>query len=91
MNEDLLPELLFAVDQQLASSQTKYVKKAYDRLLKLGLDETEAKTQIAICLGEQMDEVMRTKRPFNEAAYKESLEDLPMADEDEDTGNGEEE
>ncbi|HVJ45194.1 MAG TPA: hypothetical protein VM511_02335 [Luteolibacter sp.] len=83
MNEDLLPDLLLAVDQQLVSPQTKYVKKTYDRLIKLGLDDTEAKTQIAICLGEQMDEVLRTKKPFNEAAFKESLEELPMADEPE--------
>jgi hypothetical protein len=80
MNEDLLPELLFAVEQQLVSPQTKYVGKTFDRLVKLGLDENEAKTQIAICLGEQMENVMKRKKPFDESGYKASLDELPMED-----------
>lgn len=81
MSDDLLPDLLAAVEQQLASPQTKYVAKTLDRLKKAGLDETEAKTQIAIRLGEQMDEMMRTKR-FDETAYREALDALPMAEEE---------
>lgn len=81
MSDDLLPDLLAAVEQQLASAQTKYVAKTLDRLKKAGLDETEAKTQIAIRLGEQMDEMMRTKR-FDETAYREALDALPMAEEE---------
>ncbi len=81
MNHDLLPDLLLAIDQQLISPQTRYVAKTFDRLVKLGIEETEAKTQIAICLGEEMDNVLRTKKPFDEKAYKSSLEELPMADE----------
>lgn len=81
MSDDLLPDLLAAVEQQLASPQTKYVAKTLDRLKKAGLDETEAKTQIAIRLGEQMDEMMRTKR-FDETAYREALDALPMEEEE---------
>ena len=81
MSDDLLPDLLAALEQQLASPQTKYVAKTLDRLIKAGLDETEAKTQIAILLGEQMDEMMRTKR-FDETAYREALDALPMAEEE---------
>jgi len=83
MNDDLLADLLAAIEQQLISPQTKYVAKTYDRLIKLGLTADESKKQLAICLGEQMDEVMRKKRGFDEKAYKESLEELPYADEDE--------
>lgn len=81
MNDDLLADLLFAVDQQLHSPQTKYVKKTFDRLLKAGLEEAAAKRQIALCLGEAMDDVMRTKRPFDENSYRENLDSLPFADE----------
>ncbi|WAC18098.1 DUF1841 family protein [Luteolibacter sp. SL250] len=84
MNNDLLPDLLIAVEQQLVSPQTPYVRKALDRLVKLEIGEADAKTQIAICLGEQMDEVMRTKKPFDEKAYRAALEELPFADEEED-------
>lgn len=83
MNNDLLPDLLIAVEQQLVSPQTPYVRKTLDRLVKLEVEEADAKTQIAICLGEQMDEVMRTKKPFDEKAYRAALEELPFADEEE--------
>ncbi len=78
MNEDLLPDLISAVEQQLLSPQTPYVAKTFSRLVKLGLDETEAKTQIAICLGEEMDHVLKTRKPFDEKSYRASLQTLPM-------------
>lgn len=81
MSDDLLPDLLAAVEQQLASTQTRYVAKTLDRLVRAGLDEGEAKTQIAICLGEEMDQVLRKRREFDERAYREALDDLPMAEE----------
>lgn len=84
MNHDLLPDLLLAVDQQIASSQTPYVRKAFERLIKMGIDDLDAKTQIAICLGEQMDDVLKTKRPFDEKAYRDALEELPFIEEQED-------
>lgn len=83
MNDDLLPDLLAAVEQQLDSPQTAYVRKTLDRLLKLGIEDEEAKTQIALCLGERMDKVMRTRRGFDENAYKEALASLPFPDEGE--------
>lgn len=93
MSDNLLPDLIAAVEQQLASSQTPYVTKTYERLIALGLDAEEAKSQIAICLGEEMDQIYRKRRGFDEAAYRKSLEELPFEDEeDEETGeDGEEE
>ena len=79
MNEDLLPDLLAAVEQQLLSPQTPYVAKTFARLVKLGLEESEAKTQIALCLGEEMDQVLRKRRGFDENAYRANLDALPMA------------
>jgi hypothetical protein len=77
MNDDLLPDLLAAVEQQLTSPQTPYVAKTLVRLVKLGLDEAEAKTQIALCLGEEMDNILRTKKGFDEKAYRANLDALP--------------
>ena len=82
MNEDLLPDLLAAVEQQLVSPQTPYVAKTFARLVKLGLEESEAKTQIALCLGEEMDQVLRKRRGFDEKSYRANLDDLPMAAEE---------
>ena len=81
MSDDLLPDLLAAVEQQLASPQTKYVAKTYERLLKAGLEENEAKHQIALCLGEEMDAILRQKRGFDEKAYRDALGGLPLIEE----------
>ena len=89
MNEALLADLVSAVEQQLTSPSTPYVSKTFQRLTSLGLDPTEAKTQIAICLGEEMDEVMRQKRAFDEKAYRKSLDALPMEDDETDDPNPE--
>ena len=78
MSDELMPDLIAAVEQQLASPQTAYVAKTLQRLEKMGLSEAEAKQQIAICLGEEMDTVLRKKRAFNETAYRESLAELPF-------------
>ena len=80
MNDDLLADLLVAVEQQLASPQTPYVRKTLERLLKLGVEESEAKSQIAICLGEEMDNILESRGLFDETAYRSALEGLPSSD-----------
>ncbi|MFD0895297.1 hypothetical protein KBB96_20830 [Luteolibacter ambystomatis] len=82
MNDDLLPELLAAVEQQLTSPQTKYVAKTLERLLKLNVPEAEAKEQIALCLGQEMDAAYRKRRGFDEKSYKGLLDELPVAADD---------
>ena len=82
MSDEILPELLDAVEQQLVSPQTKYVPKTFQRLLKAGLEEDEAKRQIAYCLSEEMFEIMRLKRPFDEKAYRAALDELPLSTEE---------
>lgn len=82
MNDDLLPDLIAAVEQQLVSPQTPYVARTFARLVKLGIEESEAKTQIALCLGEEMDQVLRKRRGFDEKAYRAGLEKLPMPGEE---------
>ena len=78
MSDDLLPDLLAAVEQQLASPQTRYVAKTLARLVSNGIEENEAKHQIALCLGGEMDAVLRHKRGFDETAYREALDALPL-------------
>lgn len=77
MHDDLFADLLSAVEQQLLSSQTPYVAKTFARLVKIGMEESEAKFEIAICLGEEMDEILRKHRSFDEKAYRNALDELP--------------
>lgn len=84
MTDDLFPDLLAALEQQLTSPQTKYVASTLVRLLIRGLDEESAKAQMALCLGEEMDQVLRRHRGFDEAAYRAALDALPFPDDPED-------
>jgi hypothetical protein len=88
MSDELIPDLLAAVEQQLASPQTPYVGKTLDRLVKDGLDPADAKNQIALCLGAELDQVLLKKRGFDEKSYREALDHLPL--EPEETADAEE-
>ncbi len=82
MNDPLLETLLVAVDQQIGSPETPFVRKTYERLVKLGLAETLAREQIAICLGEESEIMLRKKQVFDIKGYRKRLDELPF-DEDE--------
>ncbi len=86
MTDDLLPDLLAAVAQQLVSPQTPYVSATLTRLVAGGLEEAEATLQIALCLGGEMDQVLRHKRGFDQAAYRAALDALPMPEDAEGPG-----
>jgi len=78
MNPEFRADLLLAVDQQILSPETPYVGKTYQRLLKLGLDDTAAKFQIAYCLCEEMDQILKKQRVFSEKSYRAALDSLPI-------------
>ena len=80
MDDDLLPDLLLAVEQQLVSPQTPYVAKTLARLVGLGIEESEAKTQIALCLGEEMERILGSRKPFDEKSYCANLDALSVAE-----------
>ena len=84
MSDDLFPELLSAVEQQLVSPQTKYVAATLKRLVKDGMEETMAKQQIALCLGDETDQMLRKHRGFDEKAYRAALAGLPLPQEPDD-------
>lgn len=69
-------DLLAAVDQQLASPQTRYVAKTFGRLTSRGLSEEEAREMIAEALAEETDAMYRRRGGFDEKSYKERLEAL---------------
>ena len=77
MNDTILEQLLEAVDQQVVSPQTPYVAATLTRLLGLGLAEKSAKTQIAECLGDEMERMLAERRAFDEALYRTDLDRLP--------------
>lgn len=75
--ENLVENLLPAVEQQLESSDTPYVKAAYDRLLNSGESEGETKMMIALCLADESNRMFIDKRNFDAKRYQELLANLP--------------
>lgn len=78
---EILQGLLFAVDEQLRSSATPYVKATYERLRSLGLADEQAREEIADCLGQELDEMLEQKRSFDESLYRSLLDALPWQEE----------
>ena len=78
---DILNGLLSAIDDQLQSASTPYVKKTHERLLALGLTDAQAREEMADCLGAELDEMLEKNRPFDQNNYIALLDALPWEEE----------
>ena len=67
---EILNGLIQAIDEQLQSPQTPYVRMTLERLLALGLNEQQAREEMADCLGEELDDMLAKSRPFEEKSYR---------------------
>ena len=77
-DESLIESLLPAVDQQLDSEQTPYVKATFTRLVeKEQISPDEAKELIAVCLADESNRMYIDKRDFDVTRYQQLLEGLP--------------
>ena len=77
-DENLIESLLPAVEQQLESPDTPYVKKTFTRLVeKEALSPEEAKELIALCLADESNRMFIDKRDFDVTRYQQLLAGLP--------------
>ncbi|MGJ8672374.1 hypothetical protein [Rubritalea sp.] len=75
---DLITSLVPAIQEQLNSKDTPYVKLAYDRIIEFDdIDEEEALKMIALCLADESNRMFIDKRDFDVERYKELLTALP--------------
>ncbi len=75
---EILEILIPAVEEQLASPETGYVRAAFERLLlEPDIDDAEAKKMIAVCLADEMERMLKEAREFEERRYRTMLELLP--------------
>lgn len=75
--DDLVKNLLPAVEEQLESEQTPYVRQTLNRLIKKGEDQDEAKMMIALCLADESNRMFIDKRSFDIIRYQDLLNALP--------------
>jgi len=89
-DESLIESLLPAIDQQLESPDTPYVKATFTRLVeKENFSPDQAKEMLALCLADESNRMFIEKRQFDVIRYRELLESLPIADDDSDAENDE--
>lgn len=78
-DESLIESLLPAVEQQLESTETPYVKATFTRLVEdEQLSPDEARELIALCLADESNRMYIDKRDFDVARYRELLDSLPL-------------
>jgi hypothetical protein len=75
-SNEILEDALFAVEQQLQSEETKYVKECFEKLIETGKSEKEAKEKIAEALLKEADYVHANKTEFSEERYREYLKEI---------------
>ena len=75
---ETLEMLIPAVEQQLDSPDTPFVKAAFERMLaEPDIDEPEAKKMIALCLADETERMMSEERAFDLDRYRTLLDLLP--------------
>lgn len=82
-DESLIESLLPAIEQQLESPDTPYVKSTFVRLVeKAEFSPIEAKEMIAVSLADESNRMFIDKRDFDVARYQALLEALPEFEEE---------
>ena len=71
-------EALFeAIQNQIRDNNPKETKETLDRLVREGHPHDEAMRLIAFALVNELNDMLKANRPFNEARYVKALKKLP--------------
>lgn len=76
--DELSDKLLPAVEEQMRSAETPFVKKHYERLVTEGEAENESKKMIALCLLDEVEQMQSENRAFDLQRYEQMLSFLPI-------------
>ena len=77
--DEAVEKLLPAIEEQLVSTETPYVREAFERLLKEpDIEDDEAKAMLAFCLADEIEAMMSDDRSFAENRYQMLLSLLPI-------------
>lgn len=76
-NKILQQEILGVVDNQIRDQKPPEAKQTFERLVKSGYSEGDAKKYIAKCVAVEIFNVMKHHQTFNEKRYIQNLLNLP--------------
>ena len=81
MSEDFNPHLhaavLEVVENQLAGNDPPETKKTYERLIREGHSDEDAKMLIGSVIAAEVFYIMKQEKPFDHARFVEALNRLP--------------
>ena len=69
--------ILEVVENQLSAGNPPETKKTFERLLKEGIDEQEAKRLIACVVAAEVFDVLKEQQPYNHERFVKALNQLP--------------
>ena len=77
--DEAIESLLPAIEQQLNSPDTPYVREAYERILaEPDIEEEEARAMLAFCLADEIEAMQSADRTFDVNRYQMLLTLLPV-------------
>jgi hypothetical protein len=76
-NEVLRQQIFQIVENQIKDNNPAETKQTYQRLLKMGCSEMDAKKYIGQCVAVELFNIMKHKQPFDQKRYVENLNKLP--------------
>ena len=76
-NEKVRDEIFQIIKNQLDDNDPPETKMTYNRLISLGYDEFETNQLIGQCIGVEIFDVLKHKKPFNQSRYIKNLNQLP--------------
>lgn len=76
-NHIVREQILQIVDNQLKSNKPPETRQTYDRLLRSGITDKDARLYIAQCVAGEVFDVLKYQQPFNEKRFIENLNKLP--------------
>ena len=76
-NEKLREQIFEIIENQLRDNDPPETKLTFDRLQKQGFDDFQTTKMIGQCLAVELMEVIKFKKPYNNARYVKNLSSLP--------------
>ena len=76
-NEDLRDQIFVIIKNQMEEDNPPETNETYNRLIKEGYSDFEAKQLIGQCVAVELYNVLKHGKPFDEERYVNNLKQLP--------------
>ena len=86
-NEIVREQIFEIIKNQIKTNNPPETKETFDRLKETGYSDDDAKKLIGQCVAEEIYDILKHKKPFDETRYISNLKKLPEEPFDDDEEN----